>query len=222
MRELSKAVLRWNRDSRFATRYLVGNGIDIGCGPDPLTLYAEFFPLITDCRPWDLLWGTGDAQRMEGVDDATYDFVVSSHCLEHLESPIEALAHWLRITKPGGHLIIIIPDEDRYEQGVWPSTFNPDHKFSFTAFKATRSWSPMSRNVLTLLLGMGEAELLKLEVLDSAHRYLLPRCDQTRSIGESGIELVLRKRTKAELDAGGRLPPDGILSEEGRAILFDL
>ena len=32
-------------DSRFATRYFVGNGLDVGGGHDSLALYTELFPL---------------------------------------------------------------------------------------------------------------------------------------------------------------------------------
>jgi hypothetical protein len=35
-------------DSRFARRYFVGRGIDVGGGEESLALYAELFPLIRD------------------------------------------------------------------------------------------------------------------------------------------------------------------------------
>lgn len=207
MREMSKAVVRWSRDRRYATRYLVGDGLDVGAGNDPVAQYWELFPLMASCRPWDTAYGDGDGAVLEGVADASLDFVVSAHCLEHVTSPLDALANWLRVLKPGGHLIVIVPDEDRYEQGVWPSTHNGDHKFTFTIAKRVRSWSPVSRNLVDMLGHYREAEILKIEVLDEQHLYCLPRTDQTLGIGEGAIEIILRKRTAGELDAGGRLPP---------------
>lgn len=207
MREMSKAVVRWSKDRRFATRYLVGHGIDVGAGTDPLAQYWELFPLMAGCRPWDTIYGDSDGAKLDGIADASLDFLVSAHCWEHVVSPLEALQHWLRVVKPGGHLIIIVPDEDRYEQGVWPSTSNADHKYTFTIRKQTRSWSPASRNVLDLLAPHHQAEILKVEVLDEQHLYGVPRADQTLGIGEGAIEVILRKRTQGELDAGGRLPP---------------
>lgn len=207
MREMSKAVQRWAKDRRFATRYLVGSGLDVGAGQDPLAQFWELFPLMSGCRPWDTLYGDGDGAKLEGVADNSLDFVVSAHCLEHVESPIEAITNWLRVLRPEGHLIVIVPDEDRYEQGVWPSTHNTDHKFTFTICKRTRSWSPVSRNLIDLLTQHREAEILKVEVLDEQHLYGLPRTDQTLGIGEGAIEFILRKRPAHELDAGGRLPP---------------
>jgi SAM-dependent methyltransferase len=211
MKETSKSVLRRLSDSRFATRFLVGAGIDIGCGTDPISLYGELFPRMTQLKMWDV--ADGDAQFMPGVADETYDFVHSSHCLEHLRDPAEGLAHWLRILKPGGHMIVLVPDEDLYEGGRFPSTYNADHKATFTISK-TKSWSPRSYNLLQLLGGLGPAaEVVKLELLDGTHRYKLPRFDQTLTpIGESAIEFVLRRRPQAEIEAGGRLPPAGGLT----------
>jgi hypothetical protein len=39
------------------------------------------------------------------------------------------------VLKPGGHLVCLVPDEDLYEQGMFPSTFNDDHKRTLTIAK---------------------------------------------------------------------------------------
>jgi SAM-dependent methyltransferase len=205
MFESSKAVLRRLHDARFAVRYFVGDGIDIGAGPDPLGQYAQQFPLMRSCATWDVQHG--DAQFLKGVPDASLDFVHSSHCLEHVEDPREALHHWLRVLKPGGHLIVVVPDEDLYEQGVFPSTFNPDHRWTFTVQKLS-SWSDRSINLMSLLAELaGRAQTLKIEVLDATFRFDLPRVDQTMTpIAECSVEFVLRKLPASEVRAGGRLP----------------
>ncbi len=191
--ETSKQMLRRSSDRRFATRWIIGHGIDIGCGPDPLSNLSDFFPLMKSLKPWDI--SDGDAMVMAGVDDNIYDFVHSSHCLEHLSDPYVALENWIRICKSGGHLVITIPDEDLYEQGVWPSTFNEDHKWTFTILKS-KSWSPKSINIFNLLLTFqDQLEILKIEKLDSGFFYNQSRRDQTLgSLSESAIEIVCRKR----------------------------
>lgn len=88
MKESSKSVLRRVHDSRFATRYLVGEGIDIGAGSDPISLYSEIFPLMGFVREWDLQ--DADAQLLQGVANESFGFVHSSHCLEHLRDPLVA------------------------------------------------------------------------------------------------------------------------------------
>jgi SAM-dependent methyltransferase len=150
------------------------------------------------CRSWDL--PDGDAEFMATIADNALDFVHSSHCLEHMRDPKNALDNWLRILKPMGHLICIIPDEDLYEQGVFPSTFNADHKHTFTIYKK-RSWSSQTINLTELLSGLKyDARIMKIELLDATYLYRLRefthqlRLDQTQTpIGECAIEFILRK-----------------------------
>jgi len=184
-----KSVQRRLHDPAFHQSYFVGDGIDIGGGYDGLDNYAKLFPRIRSVRNWDLK--DGDAQLMDGVPDALYDFVHSSHCLEHMRDPLEAMVNWWRILKVGGHLVVMVPDEDLYEQGRWPSTFNGDHKRTFTIYKAT-SWSPASVNVLDLIR-RPDARILVCRLLEATYIKGLPRCDQTQAAGECAIEFILRK-----------------------------
>lgn len=208
MREASKAIFRRLNDPRFITRYFVGQGIDIGAGRDSIGLYQELFPRMAAVRAWDL--ADGDAQYLNGIADESYDFVHTSHCLEHMVEPSAALLNWLRVLKPGGHLICLIPDEDLYEQGVWPSTFNSDHKWTFTIQKGDRSWSKKSLNLIELFTKLPESiSVVKIELLDDIYWYQLPKFDQTLTpIGECAIEFILRKQPEAEVKRGGRLPPE--------------
>ncbi|MDR5736668.1 MULTISPECIES: class I SAM-dependent methyltransferase [unclassified Caballeronia] len=180
------------QDARFSNRWLAGVGIDIGGGPDSIAVYAQLFPRIQAVTVYDM--PQGDAQYLANVPDEAFDFAYSGHCLEHMVDPRIALRNWLRVVKPGGHLVITVPDEDLYEQGVWPSTFNLDHKHTFTMFKRT-SWSPVSINVLDLLREFdGEVNVQKVERLDHAFLRGVQRFDQTRTaFSECGIELVVQK-----------------------------
>ncbi|MEI7444263.1 MAG: methyltransferase domain-containing protein [Burkholderiales bacterium] len=202
MKECSKSIARRLHTPAFHTRYFVGKGIDVGGRPDPLSLYVELFPRLESVRSWDL--EDGDAQYLEGVPDGSLDFVHSSHCLEHLVDPRVGLRNWVRVIRPGGHVIVTVPDEDLYEQGAFPSTYNADHKWTFTIRKR-RSWSERSINVLELLDSLGEdAEPVRIELLDSTYRYAIPRYDQSQTpVAECGIEFVIRKRTARELEFGG-------------------
>ena len=222
MREASKSIFRRIHDNRFSSRYFVGDGIDIGCGPDPISLYSEFFPNMGRVRGWDL--PDGDAQYLVGLEDESFDFIHSSHCLEHMNDPFVALKNWFRVLKQGGHLICVVPDEDLYEQGVFPSAYNDDHKHTFTACK-TNSWSKKSINLFDLLESLGDGvEVLKIELLDATYRYDLPRFDQTLTpVGECAIEFIIRKRLSIEIEKGGRLPPsDKQLTKQGFQLLTGL
>src|ERR1700730_16888727 len=95
------------RGPQFAELYLAGAVIDIGCGLDPIVAHAE---------PFDLQHG--DAQEIAALrPNAAYDAVCSSHCLEHMRDVPKALEQWWALVRDGGYLVLVVPDEDLYEQG---------------------------------------------------------------------------------------------------------
>ncbi len=51
-----------------------------------------------------------DAIDLSKIEDERYDFMLSSHCIEHLANPLKGLFEWKRIIKKGGHIAIIAPD----------------------------------------------------------------------------------------------------------------
>lgn len=151
MNETSKTKKLWSELERSV---LQGKGIDIGCGPDPIA---------PDVYGFDK--EAGDANEITKYVREEFDFVFSSHCLEHMKNPRKAIQEWWRLVRPGGHLFFIVPDEDLYEQGVFPSRFNSDHKATFTISK-TKSWSPVSINVLDLVQSLPGAQLVDLVLQD--------------------------------------------------------
>lgn len=191
--ETGKATARRLHDQRFATRYFRGLGIDIGSGTDPLSNYAPLFPGILGVRNYDK--DDGDAQTMHEIPDNTYGFVHSSHCLEHIRDHNMALKNWIRILQPGGHLIIVVPDEDLYEQGVWPSDFNEDHKHTFTLSKPYNMKFPDSVNLLDLIGAYDDLiQPLKIELLDAGYLHGFARFDQSPIVScEPAIEIIARK-----------------------------
>lgn len=137
---------------------LQGEGIDIGCGNDPILPHVQPFDLIH-----------GDANKISQHLNKKYDFVFSCHSLEHMLDPKLAIQEWLKILKPNGVLFIIVPDEDLYEQGHWPSRYNTDHKWTFTINKR-KSWSPKSINLLQLANELN-LEIISLELQDMNFDY---------------------------------------------------
>ena len=136
MDEASKTLSLY---SALLMPFLQGKILDIGAGVDPITKDAVIFDK-----------GQGDAEELDRYFPlGSFDTVFSSHCLEHMVRPREALKTWFSLVKPGGFLITIVPDEDFYEQGHFPSIFNSDHKATFTLSKS-HSWSPVSYNCLDL------------------------------------------------------------------------
>lgn len=162
--EASKTRRIWNADVWALLR---GRGLDIGCGADPVLPEVECFD-----KP------QGDANHLSRYVVGPYDFAFASHVLEHMDDPAASLKDWLRVIRPGGHLIVLVPDEDLYEQGVFPSIFNSDHKYTFTISKA-QSWSPRSLNVIDLCRTL-PAELISVELQDHGYDRRLMRHSPNR------------------------------------------
>jgi SAM-dependent methyltransferase len=53
-----------------------------------------------------------EATDMGRIQTAHYDFVLSSHVLEHSANPILALSEWLRVLKTGGTLVMLLPHKE--------------------------------------------------------------------------------------------------------------
>ncbi|KQQ21425.1 hypothetical protein ASF56_17815 [Methylobacterium sp. Leaf122] len=51
-----------------------------------------------------------DAQTFSGVSDNAFDFVISAHVIEHLENPIGSIRNAIRVLRPGGRHILVVPD----------------------------------------------------------------------------------------------------------------
>ena len=51
-----------------------------------------------------------EATDMKGLPSNAYDFVLSSHMLEHTANPILALSEWKRLLRAGGTLVLLLPD----------------------------------------------------------------------------------------------------------------
>jgi SAM-dependent methyltransferase len=146
----------------FAAKYLAGKVLDIGCGKDIVCPGAQ---------PFDQ--EHGDAQRIaDYLPVESYDTVYSSHCLEHMPNPAAALAQWWSLVKPGGFLVTVVPHEDLYEQGMWPSRFNSDHKATFRLGGETK-FSPVSYDIYAMVAQLPQAHIVDAQIQDQGYDYAL-------------------------------------------------
>lgn len=81
-----------------AKKFCIGKGLDVGCGDWPLE----------GAQGIDLKKGDDAMALPEGE----YDYIFSSHCLEHLSNPIAALKHWKERIRQGGVLFLYLPHPD--------------------------------------------------------------------------------------------------------------
>ncbi|MCX6307767.1 MAG: methyltransferase domain-containing protein [Bacteroidia bacterium] len=65
-----------------------------------------------------------EASDLSPIASSTYDFVISSNCLEHVANPLKAVGEWIRVVKKDGLLLLVLPNKD----------FCFDHHRPVTAF----------------------------------------------------------------------------------------
>ncbi len=175
--ESSKAKARREREG-FFEKYCKGRGLDIGYGGDLL---------VPNCQGWD--FENGDAQYLYGLENESFDFVYSSHTLEHMVDPMMALQNWWRVIKPDGYLLVYIPHRDLYEKKTrLPSRWNPDHKHFFLPEDDD---PPDTLGVAPLL--NRSLSGFKIEYLKECRDGWTITDPEIHSNGEYSIEFVLRK-----------------------------
>lgn len=119
----------------LALEFCKGKGVDVGAGkwalPGALAI--------------DVATG-GDAMELP---PGPFNYVFSSHCLEHLTDPVAAIEHWKSRLTPGGVLFLYLPHPDmRY----WRPENNRKH---------LHMWWP--RDMANLLAELGFVDVIHSE-----------------------------------------------------------
>jgi SAM-dependent methyltransferase len=108
------------RDLPHVMKYITGKVLDMGCGPDKISMDAFGF----DGRdlPGVNFIGNDPVTCISNDVGWDYDTVFSSHFLEHLRDQFSAIAEWRICLKDGGHLVLYLPDGRHYNNQE-----NPEH-----------------------------------------------------------------------------------------------
>lgn len=98
----------------FAKEVLSGKGLDIGCNRAEWAYPgAKMIDLEID-----------DEWHAFNLPDEEYDYIFSSHCLEHIPDWVGALNYWGEHLKPGGVMFLYLP---HYSQTYWRPWSNRKH-----------------------------------------------------------------------------------------------
>jgi len=66
-----------------------------------------------------------EATDLSMIPSDTYDFLLSSNCLEHIANPFAALEEWKRVVVPNGYMVVVLPKKSS----------NFDHRRPVTSFQ---------------------------------------------------------------------------------------
>jgi predicted SAM-dependent methyltransferase len=100
----------------FAKKYCIGVGYDIGCNRVEWSLDGSI--------PVDIALDNNNYDAFNLPNDKV-DYIFSSHCLEHLDSWVDALLYWETKIKSGGILFLYLP---HFSQEYWRPWNNRKHK----------------------------------------------------------------------------------------------
>ena len=147
-----------------AQRYVGGDGIEIGAlhspFPVPKGARVRYVDRMTTAQLRDEYPELGgaelvdvdvvdDGERLDTFDAASQDFVIASHFLEHCEDPIGTLEAHLRVLRPGGILLLALPDRradvDRRREPTPLSHIVADHERGPESSRAAhyREWASL-------------------------------------------------------------------------------
>lgn len=112
--------------------FCFGNGLDLGFGGDPILPSsicidrAEDHASRSKCENPSPTHITGDIWNLEWFKDGSLDYVFSSHALEDAEDTRAVISEWMRVLKPGGHLVLFLPDQKTYEEDCRRRDYPPN------------------------------------------------------------------------------------------------
>jgi SAM-dependent methyltransferase len=127
------------RDTRraIAAAFLHGDGIEIGALNAPLIVprtarvkyvdrmnvaqLRERYPEMVN-QPFPEIAIVDDGETLVTIGDATQDFVIANHLIEHCENPLLTFQNLFRVLKPAGILFMAVPDKRFTFDADRPST----------------------------------------------------------------------------------------------------
>jgi len=138
----AKSVSETSKCRSSLAQFCQGDGMDIGYGGDPIVPNAICMDLPQGYARYEnhIQHLHGEARDLRWFRSETLDWIYSSHVLEDFENTKAVLEEWLRVVKPGGNLILYLPDEQTYRahcrsQGKQPNVHHIHEDFCLDTVK---------------------------------------------------------------------------------------
>jgi 2-polyprenyl-3-methyl-5-hydroxy-6-metoxy-1,4-benzoquinol methylase len=115
-RHILDDILRSVTDDSGPSRTIYDIGCGVGNNCDVLASYGRVVGVDVNPQSFEYCSKRNyadlvlcSAEKLEGIPDGAADIVIAMDVLEHLDDDRAALAEFLRILKPSGHLILTVP-----------------------------------------------------------------------------------------------------------------
>lgn len=138
----TKKISETSKCRASLSQFCKGDGMDIGYGGDPIVPHAICMDLPQGYAHYKDHFQHlhGDARDLRWFRSESLDWIYSSHVLEDFEDSKTVLDEWLRVVKPGGNLVLYLPDEQTYRahcqsQGKPPNIYHVHEDFSLETVK---------------------------------------------------------------------------------------
>lgn len=109
-----------------------GAGLDLGFGGDGILPSSICIDRAEDHAGRSKMGNpspthiVGDIETLPWFKDDSLDYVFSSHALEDFEDTAGVIKEWVRVLKPGGHLVLFLPDQKTYEEDCRKRNYPPN------------------------------------------------------------------------------------------------
>lgn len=142
------------------------------------------------------------------LSDKSYDFVLSSNCLEHIANPIKALNEWRRILKISGIFILVLPNKKSNFDHKRPITsyehLIEDYKNNISENDLSHFDEIIALHDLTLDPPAGDFDNFYKRSLDNYknrafHHHVFDLALMTRMIEDLGFEIISKTETTKNL-----------------------
>jgi SAM-dependent methyltransferase len=131
-----------------------GNVLDFGCGLGQVSA-ALAESVCFDPSPFAqaelLRRGRKIIENRADIPKGTFDYVLSSHSLEHSRTPFQDLEEFQQYTRPAGRIVLVLPVETNLSPALQPDLNQHLHAWTFqtiTNLLRAAGWTPLSQTLV--------------------------------------------------------------------------
>jgi SAM-dependent methyltransferase len=158
-----------------------------------------------------------DATDLHFAKDCEFDFVCSSHVLEHISNPIKALKEWMRVVNRGGIIYCGVPDKRvTFDHARKRTTLNHlinDYKNDVGTYDVTHLFDIVYNTDMSLIGGKSKEEIFNIYLqyalsrgtpTSQLHHHVFVKKDLTALFKYVGLEILFANSVGDTIHLVGR------------------